>query len=147
MARGPYLGRGLLGILLIVGLGLFLGRSSDTAGAASAVGDARLRQTVSFGNVAHRNRSSSFRGGDATVVMGALDLDLTRATMEGPEVVIEIATVMGRTDIRVPENWEIVSEVETVLGRTDDRTDPGAVKDRRLVLRGEVVMGHLEVRN
>ena len=147
MSRGPYAGRGLIGMILILGLGILLGRSIPTGANPSAGAEARLDQSAVLGKFEYRNTAESFRGGEAKAVMGELRLDLREATMEADEAVIEVTVVMGHMVIRVPDNWTILAENETVLGETDNRAEFGPEQDKRLVLRGDVVMGQLEIRN
>ena len=149
MTRGPYVGRGMLGIVLIMGIGVALAES-DAAWDPTDAGDAaRLGSTAILGSVEHRNVSGAFRGGQAAAVMGRLEVDLRNATMAGDEIVIEVDVLMGRVELRVPNDWRVVSEVDAALGAAEIRTaDPnGGAGAPRLVLRGGVLMGALEVGN
>ena len=134
-------------MILILGLGIFLGRSIPPDPNPSEGVDARLEQSAMLGNFEYRSTAEAFRGGEAKAVMGELRLDLREATMEADEAVIEVTVVMGHMEIRVPANWTVVAENETVLGETDNRSEARPEQDKRLVLRGDVVMGQLEVRN
>ena len=91
--------------------------------------------------------SADFRGGEATAVMGGIELDLREAVMDRREAVLDVSTVMGGMKIRVPETWKVVSRVNTVLGGYKDNTRNPANDDHRLVLKGTVLMGGLQVSN
>ena len=149
MTRGPYVGRGMLGIVLIMGIGVALAESDAARDPTAAEDAARLDSAAIMGSVEHRNVSGSFRGGAAAAVMGRLEVDLRSATMAGDEIVIEVDVLMGRVELRVPNDWRVVSEVDAALGAAEIRTaDPDAGAGApRLVLRGGVLMGALEVGN
>ena len=85
MNRGPYVGRGLLGIVLIVGLGIAIGQSSQTNRSTSSGTEVGLLQSAFLSDVQHRNTADSFPGGEPQAVMGNLDLDLREATMEADQ--------------------------------------------------------------
>ena len=147
MARGPYAGRGMLGIVAIMLLGVLLAESGATRDSTVAEDAAWLDSAAIMGSVTHRNLSGAFRGGEAAAVMGRLEVDLRHATMSRDETVIEVDVLMGRVELLVPKEWRVVSEVDAALGRVEisparSDVDAGAP---RLVVRGGVVMGRLYV--
>jgi hypothetical protein len=97
--------------------------------------------------VKRANLSKDFRGGEATAVMGGIELDLRNATMDRPEAVLDVSTVMGGVRIRVPDTWTVVSRVNSVMGGYKDNTRHPENDDHRLVLKGTVLMGGLQVSN
>ena len=147
MTRGPYVGRGMLGIAAIMVLGVVIAESDATRDSTGAEDESWLDSAAILGSVEHRNLSAAFRGGEAAAVMGRLEVDLRGVTMAGEEAVVEVDVVMGRVEIRVPQDWRVVSEVDAALGaavfRTSNRdTAAGAPL---LVVRGGVLMGKLDV--
>ena len=147
MTRGPYVGRGMLGIVTIMVLGVVIAESDATRDSTGAEDASWLDSAALLGSVEHRNLSAAFRGGEAAAVMGRLEVDLRGATMAGEEVVIEVDVVMGRVEILVPEDWRVVSEVDAALGAAAFRTSnrEAAAGAPRLVVRGGVLMGKLDV--
>ena len=148
MTRGPYVGRGILGILVIIALGIVIAESVANGGSLPAVGSARLKVASVLGYNGHRYTTDTFRGGEVAVVMGGVEVDLREAVMAGDEAVLEVDVVMGKADLRIPDGWTVVSEVDEVLGAANIRRqdpDPGA-DTPTLILRGGVVMGELVVR-
>ncbi len=103
MNRGPYVGRGLLGIVLIVGLGIAIGQSSQTNRSTSSGTEVGLLQSAFLSDVQHRNTADSFRGGEAHAVMGNLDLDLREATMEADQAQLELARISHELSATVPD--------------------------------------------
>jgi predicted membrane protein len=93
------------------------------------------------------NNSRAFKGGDLTAVMGGCEIDLRQAAIEG-EAVFDVFAMWGGIEIRVPENWTVVGRVTPILGGFDDKTRPTQhVSTQRLVIRGFVIMGGVEVKN
>ena len=147
MTRGPYVGRGMLGIAAIIVLGVVIAESDATRGSAGGEDASWLDSAAFLGSVEHRNLSAAFRGGEVAAVMGRLEVDLRAAAMVGEEVVIEVDVVMGRVEILVPEDWRVVSEVDAALGAAEIHTSQreAAAGAPLLVIRGGVLMGKLYV--
>ena len=153
MARGPYVGRGLLGMAAIVALGVALAETDVTRGSSdeeSAVSRAGRLDAVAFmGRHEQRVVTDAFRGGEAAAVMGRLEVDLREAEMEGDSAVIEIRVAMGRVSLRVPDHWTVASNLGPALGggsviRTAPAAEAGAPV---LTLRGPMLMGAVVVAN
>ena len=109
--------------------------------------DSMFDDVAIMGAVKRSVASENFKRGEATAVMGGVDIDLRGARMEGPEAVLDVSSVMGGVKIRVPEDWLVVSRVETVLGGFEDRTRHPRDDKHRLILEGTVFMGGLKVQN
>lgn len=119
-------------------------------------GRPRLITVASRGHAASEGRP--FGGAQLISVMGRGELDLTQAPgLTGPEVVVDVMTLMGSTTVRVPEGWIVDTRPVTVFGAvrkrrewdtpaTDAAGAPSAAPDRpRVVLRGAVIMGSLTI--
>lgn len=100
-----------------------------------------------MGGVKRTSVSQDFRGGEATAVMGGIEIDLRDAVMDRKEAVLDVSTVMGGVKVRVPQSWTVVSHVNSVMGGFKDTTRRPAEEDHRLVLKGTVLMGGLTVSN
>ena len=81
--------------------------------------------------------------------MGGCNLDFRSALIQPPnQAVLEVFALCGGIEIRVPEDWTVVSELEVILGGVDDRkAAPPKDESKRLILRGTVLMGGVEVKN
>lgn len=106
-----------------------------------------FREVAVMGGVQRKNVSSDFRGGEATAVMGGIDIDLRDAVMERSEAVLDVSSVMGGVKIRVPETWTVVSRVNTIMGGFKDDTRRPRSDEHRLILKGTLLMGGLKVSN
>ena len=95
-----------------------------------------------------KSNSPDFRGGELTAIMGGCEVDLTQAKIKDGEAVMDLFAFWGGIDIRVPADWTVVSQVSAFMGGYEDKTQPPAGNtSQRLVLRGLVVMGGIEVKN
>lgn len=98
--------------------------------------------------VDHKNASKEFRGGEATAIMGGCEIDLRDATIAGEEAVIDLFAMWGGIDIIVPGDWTIVISATPLMGGVEDsRKSVGSDPTKRLVVKGLVIMGGVEIRN
>ena len=92
--------------------------------------------------------SQQFYGGQAVAVMAGIEIDLSSAKPGETEACIDVLAIWGGVNIRVPDGWLVVNRVTELLGGYEDKTvrpaDPNAP---RLVIRGSVIMGGVEVKN
>lgn len=137
-------------LLMIFGGFVLLARGRMQAAAAGSV-DAALRAqlldaTVVMGGNRVRNESPDFRGGEATAVMGGLEINLRQATIAS-EAVLQVFALMGGIDIRVPADWSVEIRGMPILGGIEDKTVPPMNPTRRLIVEGYAIMGGVELKN
>jgi hypothetical protein len=91
--------------------------------------------------------SNEIVAGDAIAVMGGCEIDFTPA-MGVREATIDVLVFWGGIEIKVPRGWKVENHVAVILGAFAARTSAATAPDApRLVIRGSVIMGGLEVRN
>ena len=101
-----------------------------------------------LGGVDHKNDSPAFRGGEATAVMGGIDIDLRDANIADGEVELNCFAFMGGIEIKVPRDWSVVIKATPIMGYFGDTSRPASTGgSKRLTVRGQVVMGSVEVKN
>lgn len=104
-----------------------------------------------FAFMCGQRRGSSakdFRGGDLTAIMGGCEIDLRQAVIADGEAVVDVLAFWGGIDLRVPKEWTVVSKVGVLMGGLEDKTDRALAKpDQRLLIKGLVVMGGVEIHN
>ena len=101
-----------------------------------------------MGGVVRRSNAPNFRGADLTAVMGGCEIDLRQASIApGGEAVIDIFAFWGGIDIKVPEDWTVVQRVVPIMGGIEDKTLAPQVADKRVVIRGLLLMGGAAVKN
>jgi hypothetical protein len=156
--------------LLLVGLGVYLvlrskpgaaapaGPGDGTAafaggsvgGAGGTTTDTREDVVTSFAFMSGVKRnifSAGFRRANLTAVMGGVEIDLRQSAASGGESVIDVFAIWGGIQIRVPADWQVVSEVVPIMGGVDDRSGHVQPSRHRLVLKGMVLMGGVEVKS
>jgi len=136
------------GVLLAVGATLVwraLGGGGRRAAAEGDESEPRAFALMSGNEI--RSTSAAFRGADLGAFMGGVNLDLTGAKLAGDEAEIDVFAMWGGIEIRVPPEWTVVGRVMPLMAAFEDKTQPLPGATRRLVVRGVVVMGGVEVKN
>ena len=133
-------------ILVAIGIRALINVMSDSE-ALSEVSESEEAAAAFLGAVERRNRSADFRGGSASAFMGGVNLDLTEADIAGERAVIHVFAMMGGLEFRVPEEWTVEVGVTSIMGGVEDKTRGPAATAKRLVLKGTVIMGGIEIRN
>jgi hypothetical protein len=109
---------------------------------------ATIREFALLGGVERRNTSQTFRGGEATAVLGGVEIDLRECRMADNEAVVDVFACLGGITFRIPRDWTVESQVSAILGGFHDSSTPpadGTVK--RFVISGQAVMGGIEIKN
>jgi len=139
------------GVLLIVGGGIvWRTLSGDRRRGRRGVDepDAFVRSFAVMAGNEIRSVSSSFRGAELTAFMGGVVLDLRQSKFEAEEATIEVFAMWGGIESFVPADWSVVSRVVPLMGAYEDKTKPAsAPAPKRLIVRGAVVMGGVEVKS
>lgn len=118
-------------------------RERDSDGQSSFSGFAVM------GGVTRRSNAQAFQGADLTAVMGGCEIDLRQASIApGSEAVIDVFAFWGGIEIKVPEDWTVYNKVVPIMGGVEDKTRmPQPASNKRLVIRGVVIMGGVAVKN
>jgi len=135
--------------LAIVWNGLTRHRRPRTL-SSEAVSADELRRSVTMGSLKLLVDSQQFKGGSIHATMGEVQLDLRRAAFEGDEVALDLSLLMSGVEIHVPSHWRVASDVSQTMGVVEDKTDPrpdAAGVQKRLLLRGNVTMGAVTIKN
>lgn len=146
--------------LILIGIGSVLVSQAirrRTREAAGADADNTLAVLAVMGGVKRIITAPRFRGGEVTAFMGGAHIDLRQATIPpGEEAALDIFAMMGGCEILVPPSWTVVTPLVPVMGGIDDKRPaplPGSVENiggrpaPRLVLRGLLVMGGIEIKS
>ncbi|HEU5251349.1 MAG TPA: DUF5668 domain-containing protein [Thermoanaerobaculia bacterium] len=112
--------------------------------------DPRQSDFAFMGGVHRVVESPDYRGGDATAVMGAVELDLRGATIAGPPAVLDVFALWGGIEVTVPPEWKVEIQVTPILGGVEKKART-AVRDAEgpeqvLVVRGTALMGGIEIK-
>ena len=116
---------------------------------SAAPGEPSPREEViaefAFWSGKERRVTSSFKRGELTAVMGGIELDLRSASTTGGEATLDVFAFWGGIEIRVPPDWTVVNQVTAILGGSEDKSVGSRDARNRLVLRGFVIMGGVEI--
>ena len=90
--------------------------------------------------------SPAFRRGDLVAVMGGIELDLRQAGTDHGEAVIDVFVLWGGIDITVPPDWAVSNQVTPILGGAEDKSTGHQQARHRLIVKGVVIMGGVEIK-
>jgi hypothetical protein len=99
-----------------------------------------------WSGINRRVTSPSFRRADLTAIMGGIELDLRPAGTATGEAVIDVFVWWGGVEITVPPDWAVTNEVFAVMGAAEDGSTGGQDARHRLIVRGFVIMGGVEIK-
>jgi len=123
------------------------GMHGGSAERATADAHSTVSAMAVLAGINRGNTSKTFRGGDLTAVFGGCQIDLRQAAIED-EAVIDVFAMWGGIEIKVPENWSVSGRVTPILGGYEDKTRRVADgTNQRLLVRGLVIMGGVEIKN
>jgi predicted membrane protein len=114
--------------------------------AMSSDQDGVVNMNVTMSGAVLRSDSQDFKGGELRAFMGAIELDLRHASMSSPAV-LQVFAVCGGIQIRIPSDWLLRVQVAPVLGGVEDKTIPPVSANKTLVLKGEIIMGGIQIKN
>jgi predicted membrane protein len=145
--------------MILIGIGATLVRQSmgrRTRQAAGGDVHNTLNILAVLGGVKRVVTADRFRGGELSAFMGGVQIDLRQAVIPpGEEAAIDVFVVMGGGEVFVPPSWNVVTTLVPVMGGVDDKRLPplpgsdsaAAGPAPRLVLRGLLMMGGLEIKS
>jgi hypothetical protein len=143
---GWHIGVGLIWPLAFIGIGAtMIARALGRGGDAAGIGDQRLSSVAVWSGVKRRITSSLFQYADLTAVMGGIEIDFRQAGISG-EAVLDLFVVMGGVSIQVPPGWTVSNQAIVFMGGVEDRSSGQPGSAHRLVLRGFVMMGGVEIK-
>lgn len=135
-------------LLLLIG-GVLIWRVVRGRSPEAARGEEAVNLFVIMGGREVRNTSSSLRGGSLTAVMAGCELDLTGAKLAPEGATLDVFTMWGGIDLKVPEDWNVVAEVLPVMGAYEDKRRPVSAAEGvarpTLTVSGMALMGGVSV--
>ena len=138
-----------LGLVFLGGYMVWRGFGGSARVDGASDGESRFSALAIMGGVARRSSTQAFQAAYLTAVMGGCEIDLRQASIaQGTEASIEVFAFWGGIEIQVPEDWTVVTRVMPLMGGVEDKTRvvPGPY-EKRLVVRGIVVMGGAVIKN
>lgn len=93
-----------------------------------------------------KNESKDYKGGKVSTILGGADIDLRQAVIKD-EATLNVFTVLGGVEIKVPEGWEVKSSITPIAGGIEIKTKPAGKNAPVLTIVGDVVFGGVDVKN
>jgi len=152
-------------ILIVLGLAMLYSRmhprTPRSTGNPGEISGEEVDAFVILGGLERAATSPNFHGGNATAILGGMDLDLTRAQLAPGENHLKVTAVFGGVEIRVPQSWQVTVQGTPLLGGIGDSRAPAApapltaaelaaapfAPAGRLVVDGFAMFGGIEVKN
>ncbi len=131
-------------VLIAVGLMMVFSIGSANRKRAEESGTDNNEKVAIFYGEQSRVRGD-YTGGSATAIFGGVDLDLRQANIKDGAI-IDVFTFCGGININLPDDVIVKNEVRGVLGGSDDKTVPKPSAKKTIYLRGECVLGGLEIK-
>jgi hypothetical protein len=123
-------------------------RPPGTASRGPSVSDDTIGAIAVMSGVKRRSSSRDFRGGDLIAVMGGAAIDLRDAAIASGEAQLEVFAMWGGIEIFVPQGWAVKVTVFPFMGGVEDKTThPTSDLPPRLLVRGLVIMGGVEIKH
>lgn len=93
-----------------------------------------------------RSDRDSFTGGELSLVMSGLKLDLREAQLNG-KAELKVEMMLAGLELRIPPDWQVEIALAPVMGAVENKSTPPRDGSKLLVLRGEMLMSGIEIRN
>ena len=145
-------------LLIFVGVWLLVSRLSASAcavtlaGADSKQDSGEVVDAFAFwSGVKRAVNTKGFRGGEATAVMGGIELDLRGAELAPGEQRLNLTAIMGGIEVRVPTHWPVSVQGTPLMGGIEDKRQPSSpapdsAAGGRLTIHAFALFGGIEVR-
>lgn len=128
--------------------------SAGAAGSAAPLEDsggaAYLNEFAIMGGGDRIVRSQDFRGGEVTAIMGGFGIDLRGAAIVRDSATVNVFTLWGGVDLKVPEEWNVSISGVPILGVFTNNARAfrqGDAAAKTLFVKGVAIMGGVEVKN
>ena len=134
------------------GFGVTTGTGGTTVwgGVSAAKGGGTMDQTLSefamWSGLQRRVASPAFKKADLTAIMGGIELDLRQAGTEGGEAVVDVFVMWGGIEITVPPDWAVSNQVTPIMGGAEDKSTGTQQARHRLIVKGVVIMGGVDIK-
>lgn len=129
----------------------------QTRRASSTDEDNTLTVFAALSGVKRISTAEHFRGGEITALLGGAQIDLRQAKIPpGEQATLDVFVLMGGCEIVVPASWTVSTPLVPLMGGVDDKRlpalpgsaeHPAGTPPPRLVLRGLLMMGGIEIKS
>ena len=133
-----------IGLVMIFSIGSGERKQSKKSAAGNSDNNGDNEKVAIFYGEESRVKGD-YAGGSATAIFGGVELDLRRANIKDGAV-IDIFTFCGGVSLSLPDDVIVKNEVRGILGGSEDKTVSKSSAKKTIYLRGECVLGGLEIK-
>ena len=137
-------------LIILVGIWLiFKPKFTGYKGKVPGIKENDLDAFALFSGIKRKVESQAFRGGKATAMFGAVELDFSHAKLEGNQATIEVTAMFGGIDVFVPRDWKVVVDASAILGGVDNKhrqAGEGEIK-ATLFIKATALFGGIDIKN
>ena len=134
---------GLIWPFFIVGLGILILYNSVVK--PRTIEGLELAGTTVFGDNREDYAGKEYKGSTSTCVLGELEIDLRKANFTGDNIVVDTTSILGETNVRVPDNAKIINKVNVVLVSVTQKMQSG--DGIEIVYSVSVILGKLVIQD
>lgn len=131
-------------MLIAIGLMVSVG-SGDRKRSKKPAADGSGNEKIAIFYGEESRVKGDYTGGSVTAIFGGVELDLRQAKIKDGAV-IDVFTFCGGVNINMPDDVIVKNEVHGILGGSEDKTVSKSSARKTIYLRGECVLGGLEVK-
>lgn len=138
-------------ILILIGVSIIFKHKNRSESDGSKHSENRVDVVAIFGGNSKTITSDHFEGGNVTALFGGAKLDFGGAKLAEGENVLDVFSMFGGAEIRIPEDWNVQIKGVPIFGGFEDgrRNIPAEkkTKGRVLIIKGFVMFGGLELKD
>lgn len=133
------------GILLLFAVVIIAGAFAKRSGGELMKG--QRNYTAFFGGTEDIIDNPDFKSLSLSAMFGGVDLDMTRAGIQGEEARIDVFVLFGGADLILPENWRVENRAISIFGGVENQSRASDDPDRkRVLLTGTVLFGGVTIK-
>ncbi len=109
-----------------------------------------IEDVVVFGGSERIITTQNFRGGKLVTIFGGLKLDLSQAKLAEGKHYLEVISVFGGVETKLPSDWNVKTDVISILGGfSDKRRNVNIPEDEKniLIVKGVAIFGGGEIKS
>lgn len=130
-------------IIIAIGLSILINRAKTPKDVRTQ--DLDSISAIFSGNETS-NKSKDYKGGKVTAIFGGVSIDLTDAVIK-KEATLDILTVCGGIELRVPREWQVKHSVFPILGGVESKVHSNDDKGPTLYITGTAALGGVEIKS
>lgn len=119
-------------ILIFIGLRMLNFKTFKTSKHLSTT---RLDNVSVMSGFSSNINSNNFEGGSVTTIMGSAEINLSEASTGKEIIYLELTTIMGGIDVKLPKNWKVEVTAIPILGGIDYKGNTDNLQDFDTILK------------